>query len=141
MINPIEGPPINDLQTNLPEFRATIVGQKNSIEPRNKQEGIQKGIENFNNFVNNISQKEQGSKPTRKPVDLDKIAKRLQEIINDENLMVEFTRDTETKKLIFKLIRSETKEVIRQIPPDVALKIARYVASTLEDKNVANAKV
>lgn len=141
MINPIEGPPVNDLQSNLPEFKTTFVSNRTPVEPRDKQAGVQKGIENFNNFVNNISQDKQGSKQTRKPVDLDKIAKRLQEIIADENLMIEFTRDDETKKLIFKLINSETKEIIRQIPPDVALKIARYVASTLEDKNVANAKV
>lgn len=141
MINPIEGPPINDLQANLPEFKTTFISQRKPIEPKDKQAGVQKGIENFNNFVNNISQYEQDSKPTRKPVDLDKIAKRLQEIIADENLMIEFTRDDETKKLIFKLINSETKEVVRQIPPDVALKIARYVASTLEDKNVADTKV
>lgn len=141
MINPIEGPPVNDLQSNLPEFKTAFVSNRKPVEPRDKQAGVQKGIENFNNFVNNISQEEQGSKQTRKPVDLDKIAKRLQEIIADENLMIEFTRDDATKKLVFKLINSETKEIIRQIPPDVALKIARYVASTLEDKNVANAKV
>jgi len=138
MITPIEGPPVNELQTNLPEHRLTVHSNK-LVEPFNQPQNNQKGIENFNNFVNNISQQE--IKEPSKKIDYDKIARRLQEIIADDSLMVQFTRDEDTKKMIFKLINTETKEVVQQIPPEVALKIARYVASTLEDKNVANAKV
>ena len=138
MITPIEGPPVNELQTNLPEYRLSVNANK-PVEPSNQAQSNQKGLENFNNFVKNISQ--QDIKEPNKKVDYDKIARRLQEIIADESLMVQFTRDDVTKKMIFKLINTKTKEVVQQIPPEVALKIARYVASTLEDKNVANAKV
>lgn len=137
MITPIEGPPVNELQTNLPDYRTTV--QRNKTIESTTENPIQKGLENFNNFVKNISQNEI-QEPTKK-VDYDKIARRLQEIIADENLMVEFTRDDVTKKMIFKLINAETKEIVQQIPPEVALKIARYVAATLEDQNVANAKI
>lgn len=138
MITPIEGPPINELQTSLPDYKTTQVA--NRVTETNPQGNkFEKGLENFNNFVKNISQDE--SKKQSKVIDYDKIAKRLQEIINDENLMIQFTRDDQTKKMIFKLINAETKEVVQQIPPEIALKIARYIASTLEDKNVANAKV
>jgi len=138
MITPIEGPPVNELQTNLPEYRLSVNANK-PVEPSNQAQSNQKGLENFSNFVKNISQ--QDIKEPNKKVDYDKIARRLQEIIADESLMVQFTRDDVTKKMIFKLINTKTKEVVQQIPPEVALKIARYVASTLEDKNVANAKV
>ncbi len=138
MITPIEGTPINELQINLPEFRTSRISSNfnESIEQGGNQG---KGLENLNNFVKNISQEE-----TRKPykvIDYDKIAKKLEEIINDKSLMIQFTLDDQTKKMIFKLINSETKEVVQQIPPEVALKIARYIASTLEDKNVANATI
>lgn len=138
MITPIEGPPVNELQTSLPEFKTTQTANR-IVENVSNNKMFEKGLENFNNFVKNINQ-EETNKQT-KIIDYDKIAKRLQEIINDENLMVQFTRDDQTKKMIFKLINAETKEVVQQIPPEVALKIARYIASTLENKNVANAKI
>lgn len=138
MITPIEGPPINELQTSLPDYKTTQAVNRASEQTQSRNK-FEKGLENFNNFVKNISQDE--SKKQTKTIDYDKIAKRLEEIINDENLMIQFTRDDQTKKMIFKLINAETKEVVQQIPPEVALKIARYIASTLEDKNVANAKV
>jgi len=138
MITPIEGPPVNELQTNLPEYRTTKVVEIANA-PTRQESKFQKGIENFNNFVKNISQDETKKQSTK--VDYNKIAKQLERIINDENLEVQFTRDEQTKKLIFKLINAETKEVVQQIPPEVALKIARYIASTLEDKNVANAQI
>ncbi|MGB9770992.1 MAG: flagellar protein FlaG [Candidatus Kapaibacteriota bacterium] len=138
MITPIEGPPVNELTTNFPDYKTTqVVTQTNLTAAENKRQS--KGMENFNNFVQNISQDETNKQP--KVIDYDKIAKRLEEIINDENLMIQFTQDDKTKKMIFKLIDAKTKEVVQQIPPDVALRIARYIASLLEEKNVANAKV
>lgn len=138
MITPIEGTPINEMQINLPEFRTSRISSNfnESIEQGGSQG---KGLENFNNFVKNISQDE--TRKASKVIDYDKIAKKLEEIINDKSLMIQFTLDDQTKKMIFKLINSETKEVVQQIPPEVALKIARYIASTLEDKNVANATI
>ncbi|MCX7879311.1 MAG: flagellar protein FlaG [Ignavibacteria bacterium] len=141
MITPIEGTPINELQTSLPEFKTTSrVLESRNEKDLNNAKSIEKGLDNLNKFVKTISQVDTNQQ-SKKPVDFDKIARKLEEIIGEENLMVEFTRDKETKKLIFKLINQETKEVVQQIPPDVALQIARYVAAILEDKNVANAKV
>ncbi|ROL57694.1 hypothetical protein D9V84_02935 [Bacteroidetes/Chlorobi group bacterium Naka2016] len=138
MINPIEGPPVNEMETNFGDFRTSQIANPIS-ENQRKEKNVEKGLANFNNFMKNISQED--TKKQTKTIDYDKIAKRLEEIINDENLMIQFTRDDQTKKMIFKLINAQTKEVVQQIPPEVALKIARYIASTLEDKNVANAKV
>lgn len=138
MITPIEGPPVNEMQTNFGDFRTSQIANPIN-ENQRKEKNVERGLANFNNFVKNISQED--TKKQTKTIDYDKIAKRLEEIINDENLMIQFTRDDQTKKMIFKLIDAQTKEVVQQIPPEVALKIARYIASTLEDKNVANAKV
>ncbi len=138
MITPIEGPPVNELQTNIPEFKSNLL-VSNAPEKFEQKGNIEIGLAKFNNFVENISQ--ENIKKQSIVIDYDKISKKLEEIINDKSLMIQFTIDDQTKKMIFKLINAETKEVVQQIPPDVALKIARYVASTLEDKNVANAKV
>ncbi|MGQ9818866.1 MAG: flagellar protein FlaG [Candidatus Kapaibacteriales bacterium] len=139
MINPIEGTPINELSTSLPDFRTNVVIRTVGIGPTEKQQQTSQGLSNFNSFLKEVEQNQK--KLSDKPVDYDKISKKLEEIINDPNLTIQFTRDDITKKMIFKLINSETREVVQQIPPEVALKIARYIASTLENQNVANAKV
>ncbi|MFN3306723.1 MAG: flagellar protein FlaG [Candidatus Kapaibacteriota bacterium] len=138
MITPIEGPPINEFQTNLLEYRTTQIAP-NTQEEFELKNNIERGLVRFNHFVENIDQ--ENIKKQKIVIDYDKISKKLEEIINDKSLMIQFTQDDQTKKMIFKLINAETKEVVQQIPPEVALKIARYVASTLEDKNVTNAKV
>lgn len=138
MINPIEGTPINELSTTFPDFRANASIR---ITPPSQEQPTNHGLNNFNSFLKEVEQNQQTKTREEKPVDLDKIAKKLEEIINDPNVMIQFSRDDITKKMIFKLINSETKEVIQQIPPEVALKIARYIATTLENQNVANAKV
>lgn len=137
MITPIEGPPVNELQTNVAEYKSTQM--VSNAHEKFEQNSIERGLAKFNHFVENISQ--ENIKKQSIVIDYDKISKKLEEIINDKSLMIQFTQDDQTKKMIFKLINAETKEVVQQIPPEVALKIARYVASTLEDKNVANAKI
>lgn len=138
MITPIEGPPVNELQTSMPEYKSTQM-VINTNEKSEQTSSIERGLANFNRFVNNISQED--IKKQSKVIDYDKISRKLEEIINDKSLMIQFTQDDQTKKMVFKLINTETKEVVQQIPPEIALKIARYIASTLEDKNVANAKI
>lgn len=139
MINPIEGTPVNELSTTLPDYRTNVVAKVNRTIKDDQQNS--QGLNNFNSFLKEVEQNQKNNQKINKPVDYDKIAKKLEEIINDPNLMIQFTRDDITKKMIFKLINAETKEVVQQIPPEVALKIARYIATTLENQNVANAKV
>lgn len=76
----------------------------------------------------------------QKITDFSQLSQKAEAALDDANLAVEFTLDKETKKMIMKLIDSETKEVIHQYPPDIALKIARIVANSLETGNVTNAK-
>ncbi|MFN3781489.1 MAG: flagellar protein FlaG, partial [Candidatus Kapaibacteriota bacterium] len=118
MITPIEGPPVNELQTNLQEYRTTQIAP-NTQEEFEPKVNIERGLARFNHFVENIDQK--NIKKQKIVVDYDKISKKLEEIINDKSLMIQFTQDDQTKKMIFKLINAETKEVVQQIPPEVAL--------------------
>ncbi|MDQ1265929.1 MAG: Flagellar protein FlaG [Bacteroidota bacterium] len=76
------------------------------------------------------------NKPTFK-----ELADKVKTVLNDEKLSIEFTIDKDTKKMIMKIIDSETKEVVQQYPPEISLKIARIVSSSIENGHVTNAKV
>lgn len=72
--------------------------------------------------------------------DFSELSEMAQDALQDSNLAVEFSMDKSTKKMIMKLINSKTEEIVYQYPPEIALKIARIVANTLETGNVTNAK-
>ncbi|HRS01843.1 MAG TPA: flagellar protein FlaG [Bacteroidota bacterium] len=74
-------------------------------------------------------------------VSYDELARTLKEIINDDNTLLEFKIDKETNKMVLKIIDSQSNEVIRQIPPEIALKISRLVAEILGNGQVTDAKV
>ncbi len=76
-----------------------------------------------------------------KIVDYSQLSKKLQEIIGASNTYFEFSLDEETKKLIIKVVNQETKEVVQQYPPEVALKIAKIVAQRLDAGQLTNAVV
>ncbi|GAB5464622.1 MAG: hypothetical protein Kapaf2KO_00580 [Candidatus Kapaibacteriales bacterium] len=67
-------------------------------------------------------------------------ANELSKYIDNENLMLDFSRDNNTDKMVMRIINNETKEVIRQFPAEISLKIARILSET-ESGNLANAKV
>lgn len=74
-------------------------------------------------------------------IDFNNLASKVNKLLESDKLAVEFSLDRETKKMIIKITDSETKEVINQIPPDVALKIARMVSDEKISGQVTNAKV
>ncbi len=75
--------------------------------------------------------------------DFNKIADKLRSTLGENNLAIEFSLDEDSKKMIMKVIDSVTQEVVQQFPPDVTLKIARIVASTMGNGNgnVTNATI
>lgn len=73
--------------------------------------------------------------------DYKEIVAKLKNFLDEYNQTIEFTLDKETNKMIMRVIDNITKEVIQQFPPEVTLKIARIVASTMETGTVTNAKV
>ncbi|MBE2219471.1 MAG: flagellar protein FlaG [Desulfobulbaceae bacterium] len=74
-------------------------------------------------------------------VNYNDLADKFQDILKDANLAIEFSMDKDLKRMIMKLIDSETNEVVRQLPPDITLKIARIVAGAMGNGSVADAKV
>lgn len=74
-------------------------------------------------------------------VSFEEFQKKLQDVLKENNLSLEFSKDQELNKMIIKIVNSETKEIIRQIPPDVALKIARIVSAELGTGQIADVKI
>lgn len=72
---------------------------------------------------------------------VDDLNKELKGIFEGSELNVEFKFEKDANQLIMKLINQETKEVIRQVPPDVMLKIAKIVSAQLGSGALADAKV
>ncbi|MDX9791825.1 MAG: flagellar protein FlaG [Candidatus Kapabacteria bacterium] len=72
---------------------------------------------------------------------VDELNKELKSILDGNQLNVEFKFEKEANQLIMKLIDVETDEVVRQVPPDIMLKIARIVSSQLGSGALADAKV
>lgn len=62
----------------------------------------------------------------RKP-QFDAMARKVEEVLGN-NLVAQFSIDSDSKQLVLKLLNSDTKEVIRQVPTPEAVKIARMIA-------------
>ena len=85
-----------------------------------EQDGALAQQKNQDQSIRNLDQKYQ-----------DKLIKETAEKLNkkfelfDSSLKIEFDKDTGIK--VVKIIDNETKQVIRQIPPETMLKIAKYI--------------
>ena len=78
---------------------------------------------------------------TEKKLNYNDLANSIQSLLGEQNIALEFKMDDETKKMILRIIDSNTKEVIQQVPPEIALKVAKFVADQLGNGQVADAKV
>ena len=74
-------------------------------------------------------------------IDFNKLADKLKSVLGENDLAIEFSMDKDLNRMVMKVINSDTNEVVKQYPPDVTLKIARIVASTMGNGHVANATV
>ena len=97
-------------------------------------------IKQTNDTLKN-EQPDSEEKETNNAVNYNDLAEKLKSLINQENIAIKFSYDEESNRMIMKIIDKETEEVIKQFPPEITLKIARIVADTLENGQVANAKV
>jgi len=130
MITEIQGlPPI--VIEDFPELQSSV---KKEIEASMVANNSTNKAEKNSNQNPNVKIEKQ------KIADFSDLSQKVSEIIDENNVVFKFTIDQSTKKMILKLIDSETKEVLQQFPPDIALKIARIVANQLEKGNVTNAK-
>ena len=72
-----------------------------------------------------FGEKSQEENESPKNDDFDNLAKKLNEHVQSVHRELEFSVDKASGKTVIKVIDLETKEVIRQIPGDEALKVAK----------------
>ncbi len=111
----------------------------NSNKPKsNEQVAASKSNElNTGENLQKSTQKEEKGKK----VSYEEFQRKLQDSLKESNLMIEFSKDNELNKMVIKMVDTDTKEIIRQIPPDVALKVARIVSQTFGTGQIADAKI
>lgn len=115
----------------------------NEIDNSNKPKSNEQVTASKSNELNTGEnlQKSTQKEEKGKKVSYEEFQKKLQETLKDNNLMIEFSQDRELNKMIIKMVDTDTKEIVRQIPPDVALKVARIVTQTFGTGQIADAKV
>lgn len=60
----------------------------------------------------------------------------LEAFIESTQRLIQFAVDKESRRTIIKVVDPQTKEVIRQIPPEEALKISRMISRLYKDRGV-----
>lgn len=109
----------------------------------NKKEIKKKSPSEFTMAEAIVSQKETtANDKNSNEINYSNLANMIKDTIGDEDSRMEFSLDEESEKMILKIIDNETDEVVRQLPPEITLKIAKIVAEMIETKGqVMNARV
>jgi flagellar protein FlaG len=136
MISEITGLPAIIIESLNPVSN-NLENNKLSKEPDNNKNLTKSAEYSVSSNAQNVN-KENSNKNR---VSFEEFQKKLQDALKENNLSLEFSKDQELNKMIIKIVNSETKEIIRQIPPDVALKIARIVSAELGTGQIADVKI
>lgn len=78
---------------------------------------------------------------TERKLNYSDLANSIQSLLGEHTIALEFRMDEDTKKMILRIVDSNTKEVIQQVPPEIALKVAKFVADQLGNGQVADATI
>jgi len=136
MISEITGLPaiiiesLNPVSNNLENNKLSKESDNNKNLTKSAEYSVSSNTQNLNK--DNLN---------KNRVSFEEFQKKLQDALKENNLSLEFSKDQELNKMIIKIVNSETKEIIRQIPPDVALKIARIVSAELGTGQIADVKI
>lgn len=120
--------------------QAIIINSTENAKADASQSNLMQKNEVKNKVTNEKVLEEQVAKPNSS-VNYSELADNIKSLIGENNVSLEFKVDDSTKKMVLQIIDSNTKEVIQQVPPEIALKIARFVADQLGNGQVTNAKV
>lgn len=88
------------------------------------------------------TEKANGRNGTRgKKVDFSSLSDSLKNSLQLTNVSFEFSLDSQSQSIILRIVDAQTKEVLQQLPSELALKISRLIAGSLEQGQVTDAKV
>lgn len=147
MINPIAG--ISSAETLKSIDLFVLNKQKSAIEA---EAGVNKYLkeshdnsadnERKNKFIRENSNNSTAADSEKEAkVDYKELANKLKDIAGAQGVYFEFIPDEETKKMLMRVVNEETKEVIRQYPAELTLKIVKIINETLGQGQIANFKI
>lgn len=84
---------------------------------------------------------EENLKLEARKTDYGALAEKIKELVGVKNIDVKFDRDTDTKIMIMKFVNSDTKDVLKQFPAEVSIKIAKMIAQLTNHGAITDAKV
>jgi flagellar protein FlaG len=108
--------PIANLQTSI-QMNSQNLEISNKLDRTNIQDS---------NESSNIREK-QRKKDIHSPEVIEKIVEDLKKKLSMLNTQLQIKIDKDTDMIVIKVMDKETKKVIRQIPPEYVLKIAKYL--------------
>ena len=85
-----------------------------------------------------VQQKSTEAQPAA--TDYSQITERLEELLSNDTT-VQFRFDETTRRIVMTVVDVNTQEVIRQIPAEESLRIAKFITESFEQGQVTDAKV
>ena len=107
-----------------------IANVQTSVEMNSQNFEIKNNPKNVvkNENERQVRQQEEQQNANKIPNDLiEKAVKNLKKKLSMLNTQLQIQIDKDTEMVVVKVIDKDTKEVIRQIPPEYVLKIAKYL--------------
>lgn len=123
-IPPIIVHDFDELKTEIRQNSSSIENRRPAYKRESDMNNIQVNGEVSNSFISNEDKNT-----------IDEIFREMQ---SNKNLYLQFSEDEKSKKMVIKIINDDTQEVVRQIPPEIALKIARIIS---EQGQLTNARI
>lgn len=123
-IPPIIVHDFDELKTEIRQNSSSIENRRPAYKRELDMNNIQVNGEVSNSFISNEDKNT-----------IDEIFREMQ---SNKNLYLQFSEDEKSKKMVIKIINDDTQEVVRQIPPEIALKIARIIS---EQGQLTNARI
>jgi flagellar protein FlaG len=69
------------------------------------------------------------------------LADKIKNSLSDIGLNVQFKFDKNTNQMLVQIIDPDTKEVLQQFPPEIAVQLTQKVSKSIASGTIANAKV
>ena len=69
------------------------------------------------------------------------LSEKIQNLIDEDNLDVKFDKDKDTNIMVMKFVDKETKDTVKQFPPEITIKVAKMVAFLTANGAIADATV
>lgn len=117
---------LSDLKSQLESYRENV---NLKMESKQAQDVAKEGL---------------NGKDTQKKdnkLSYEEIGEQLKDFLGLNNVSIEFSMDKSSSRMVMKIIDNQTKEIIKQFPPDLSLQIARIVSTTMSGKSFTDVTV